>query len=351
MPCYHPLKAWKIGINSNNKSDLKITSYKVDHIEKWKDGLWHSVDEKFQTSLSIAIQREFTPIPCGQCLGCRIDYSREWANRMMLELQYHKSAYFVTLTYDDRYVPLHYYSDEETGEAFPSMSLEKRDVQLFLKRLRRQTGQQLRFFAAGEYGSSSLRPHYHLIIFGLELDDLVFYKRSSQGFTYYNSATVQKAWSNLDSYGDRIPIGYAVVAPVSWETCAYTARYVTKKLTGEAKDYYERFNIEPEFSLMSRKPGLAYQYFKDHPDIYEHEYINISTEKGGRKFRPPKYYDNLYDLEEPEKMAEIKSARQKMAAEIQRLKLQKTDLSYLELLAVEEAAFKARISSLERRLE
>lgn len=351
MSCYHPLKAWKIGTTASGKDQLKITSYGVDHLEKWKDGEFHSVDYVNRSSLAQYCIRDFQTVPCGQCIGCRIDRSREWANRMMLELQYHESSYFLTLTYSDGFLPRHWYCDQETGEAFQSFSLEKRDFQLFMKRLRKQTGQELRFFACGEYGSSSLRPHYHAIVFGLKLDDLVPYKRSSQGFLYFNSETVSKAWSVLDDYGNRIPIGFVVVAPVSWETCAYTARYVTKKLSGAASEYYSSFNIEPEFSLMSRKPGIAWRYFQDHPDVFEHDFINLSTEKGGRKFRPPKYYEHLFDLENPEEMAEVKAARQKMAAEIQKAKLSKTDLSYLELLAVEEAAFKAKISSLERRLE
>ena len=144
------------------------------------------------------------------------------ANRCMLELEYHKSSYFVTLTYDDAHVPIHYYSDPETGEALPSMSLVKRDFQLFMKRLRKKFGEGIRFFAAGEYGSRRFALIIMQSFFGLELHDLVPLKRSAQGFQYFNSASFQEVWPN----------GFAVVASVTWETCAYTARYVMKKLTG-----------------------------------------------------------------------------------------------------------------------
>ena len=99
---------------------------------------------------------------------------------------------------------------------------------------------------------------------------------------------------------------------------------------------------------MSRKPGIARQYYEDHPDLYEHEFINISTEKGGRKFRPPKYYDRLFDLDCPEESAKLKAIRSKMADEAKKAKLQKTTLCYLDQLAVEERNQLARIKSLER---
>ena len=334
LPCYHPLKAFVLG-EKDGKRLLKVTSYEIDHLERAGEGFACCTHPAYGRPGDIT---EFIEIPCGKCSGCRLQRSREWANRCMLELEYHKSSYFVTLTYDDAHVPIHYYADPETGEALPSMSLVKRDFQLFMKRLRKKFGEGIRFFASGEYGSETFRPHYHAIVFGLELNDLVPYKRSAQGFQYFNSASLQEVWPN----------GFAVVAPVTWETCAYTARYVMKKLTGPEAEFYENFNIVPEFSLMSRKPGIARQYYEDHPDLYEHEFINISTEKGGRKFRPPKYYDKLFDVDCPEESARLKAVRQKMAAEAQKAKLQKTTLSYLDQLAVEERNQLARIKSLKR---
>lgn len=288
-------------------------------------------------------------LPCGQCVGCRIQYSRQWADRCMLELQYHDSAYFVTLTYDDKHVPRSYYPDPKTGEAFTSLTLQKRDFQLFMKRLRRHfENDKIRFFMSGEYGSQTFRPHYHAILFGLHLDDLLLYKQSPQGFAYYNSPSLQKCWSDPET-GE--PYGFAVVAEVTWETCAYTARYVMKKLTGKEAEFYTNFNIQPEFTLMSRKPGIARQYFDEHPDLYKSEYINVKTEKGGLKFRPPRYFDKLYDLEHPEEMQAIKDIRKKMAIEAQKAKLSRTTLSPDELLAVQERSFERKINTLRRPLE
>ena len=179
--------------------------------------------------------KEIVQVPCGQCIGCRIDRSRQWANRCMLELQYHDSAYFATLTYDDFHVPKAYYADPATGEAHQSLTLCKRDFQLWMKRLRKKFGDdKIRFFACGEYGGSTRRPHYHAILFGLHLDDLVKYKTVKEGdgyYTYYNSESFQSPW----------PYGFAVIGQVTWESCAYVARYVTKKLTGEQADFYQKF--------------------------------------------------------------------------------------------------------------
>jgi hypothetical protein len=330
IACYHPLTAI-INPNSltiNGKKSMRIVG-PLEDISKVPPDL---------------IQK----LPCGQCIGCRLDYSRQWANRCMLELQYHDSSFFVTLTYDDEHVPRSYYSDPETGEAFTSLTLVKRDFQLFMKRLRKRfSNDHIRFFMSGEYGGTTFRPHYHAIIFGLHLDDLQVYKRSPQGFTYYNSPSLQSCWCDKDGK----PIGFAVVAEVTWETCAYTARYVMKKLKGAEADFYTNFNIQPEFTLMSRKPGIARQYYDEHPEIYDHEYINISTDKGGRRFRPPRYYDKLFDLENPERMQEIKDIRKKMAVEAQKAKLQRTSLAPEHLLEVEERSKERQIKSLRRPLE
>lgn len=343
MACYHPLKAIVVEGSQSVKNNVPTRKRVFKFLKPFE------VD-KYPADKIIQI-------PCGQCVGCRIQYSREWANRCMMELQYHDSSYFVTLTYDDAHVPRAKYLTSDasvsalTGELLSepefqeSLTLRKRDFQLFMKRLRKKFhNQKIRFFMAGEYGSNTLRPHYHAIIFGLRLDDLQLYSKSPQGFCYYNSPSLQSCWSDKDGN----PIGYAVVAEVTWETCAYTARYVMKKQTGKDAEFYTRFNMQPEFTLMSRKPGIARQYYDDHPDIYKKEYINVSTEKGGLKFKPPRYFDKLYDLENPEEMQAIKDIRQKLATEAQKAKLQGTSLYLEEFLEVQERAFENKIKSLRR---
>lgn len=339
MPCFHPLKGWPVGRTINGKVSYKITGYETDHIELI-NGVWTSVPTPLRGQLAKSVVRDFVDIPCGQCLGCRIDYSRQWANRLMLELEYHDSAYFVTLTYNDAHLPTHLYSDPETGEAFPSYSLDKRDCQLFFKRLRKSfSDDHIRYFLSGEYGPSTHRPHYHAIIFGLHLNDLRFYKKSELGFDYMISDKLSDIWSK----------GYVVVSEVTWETCAYTARYVTKKLTGDAGEFYALHNIEPPFSLMSRKPGIAAQWYIDHPDLYDMEYINIATEKGARKFRPPKYFDRLLERDNPDEYAKLKECRKRFAEVMRLIELENTDLDYIDYLKVKEDNFKKRIKILDQK--
>lgn len=337
MACFHPLKGFVIGVTDSGKKKLKIVPYGVDHLEVFNNS-FSCPSIPFVSAKAQKVFKDFVVIPCGQCIGCRIEYSRQWANRCMMEAEYHKSNYFVTLTYDDEHVPKSFYGDPETGEACESLTLVKRDFQLFMKRLRRYSGQNLRFYGSGEYGTSTARPHYHAVIFGLELDDLVPYKRSCQGYQYYNSAFLQKCWPN----------GYVVVGAFTWETAAYVARYVAKKATGDLATFYETFNLQPEFSLMSRKPGIAKQYYLDHPEVYETDEIHLSTAKGGRSFRPPRYFDSLFDLDDPEAMESIKEQRRKMADALLSAKLSNTDLDYSALLQVEEQNFKKKINTLKR---
>lgn len=355
MPCYHPLKAFEIGKTLDGKRKMKVTSYEVEHVfQNYPGGSWYCSSSSF-TPGAFARVCKYVEIPCGKCIGCRLEYSRQWANRCMLELQYHDSSYFVTLTYNEEFVPRSYYGDSSSGEVLPSLTLRKRDFQLFMKRLRKRfSDDTIRFFMCGEYGPSTYRPHYHAILFGLHLDDLVPFSKSEQGFQYYTSQSLQDCWSvveredSVTPLSDRRPLGHILVANVTWETCAYTARYITKKLTGPQASFYSDFNIEPPFTLMSRKPGIARQYYDDHPDLYEYEYINVKTETGGRKFRPPRYFDKLFDLDQPEASAALKLTRQKMAEEAKKAKLSQTSLSYLDLLQVEEEAKLDSIKSLDR---
>lgn len=358
MPCYHPLLAVDVGqVTPEGKPLYKIVRFPeslrpgVDAHVSWQHDGWYPCDESKGHSYQV--------IPCGKCIGCRLEYSRQWANRCMLELQYHKSAYFVTLTYNDYGVPISYYPDPETGEAFPSLTLRKRDLQLFMKRLRKRfSDQHIRFFACGEYGPQTNRPHYHLILFGLELPDLR-YKGDIRGNRYYESFVLQTIWSSVvevpslfegerPAYSGKVSLGHVAISEVTWETCAYTARYITKKLSGPEAEFYSDFNLVPPFVQMSRRPGIARQWYDEHPDCYEYDYINIKTADGGKKFRPPHYYDKLYDIECPEESAKVKEIRQRMALESVKRKLERTDLSYIEYMQVEENNFKSRIKSLKR---
>lgn len=299
-------------------------------------------------------------LPCGRCQGCRLDKSRAWADRCLLELQYHKHSVFVTLTYNDAYVPKSFYYGSDGESEHLSYTLRKRDFQLFMKRLRKAFSEQkIRFFAAGEYGENTARPHYHAILFGLQLDDLVPYQKTEQGFWYYHSESLQNVWShrycaddcNLFSGGSRLePLGEVVVADVSWETCAYTARYCLKKLNGEDAEAYRRFGVEPPFTLMSRRPGIGGQYFEDHPDCVDFQYINVATEKGGRKILVPNYFLRQLEKSDPERVAQLRESRLQYAKAAKEIKLSSTTCDSFEYSQVEENIKKSSIRALQRKV-
>lgn len=338
MACYHPLKAWPIGVTDNGKIKYKVTEYAADHVEILGNGSVVVSAFPGRSQLADRVITDYVEIPCGKCIGCRLDYSRQWADRCMLELQSHDEAWFLTLTYKDEFLPQSYYADPLTGEAYPSYTLDKRDFQLFLKRLRFACpDDNIRYFACGEYGGQTFRPHYHAILFGLHLHDLKPLKQNFQGQMTFESETIKRAWSVGSGNGkDNKSIGFHMLGTVTWESCAYVARYIMKKQTGPEAEFYTNFGLQSEFTLMSRRPGIAREYYDTHPDIYEKQHIMLSTETGGRQIRPPKYYDKLYDIDHPEEMAEIKAARQRMAKAANELKLQRTTLNYMELLEVAE---------------
>lgn len=319
MSCYHPLRAFNVS-KSCEKAEIVF-----DEGEARRHGILRPLS-----------------LPCGRCIGCRLDYSRDWANRCMMELQYHDSSYFLTLTYDDVYLPTSSIVDLSTGEALaPSATLDPRDMQLFIKRLRKNTGQSIRYYLCGEYGGVSFRPHYHAIVFGLVLDDLELYMTSPLGHAYYNSPTLVKCW----------PKGYVVAAQVTWEACAYTARYILKKQYGpDAHEHYAALGVVPEFTRMSLKPAIGKQYYLDHPDLFDYDWINVSTPTGGKKFAPPRYFRKLLAQDNPQ--LERSLAKRRMSSAINQFSMKKhlTDVDEHDILIIEEEMRKQSLRGLPRNL-
>lgn len=314
MPCYHPLEAWRI-----------------------PDGVTFSLNKALEYGPPVLVK-----LPCKQCIGCRLDYSRQWADRCMLEMQSHEESWFLTLTYDDDHLPKTYQARLETGEVIaPVATLVPRDLQLFFKRLRFNSGQKIRYFACGEYGSQTMRPHYHAIVFGLSIPDKVPYAKSALGYQYYNSALLDATWRQ----------GYVVVGEATWDTCAYTARYILKKQTGkEAAAHYQVLGIEPEFVRMSRRPGIGREYYDTHPDLFRFDAINISTPSGGRKIRPPEYYRRLFSVVNEDRAKSDAKKRQLLAIRNFNAKKRLTDLDDYSILRVEEQKRLTVTKALKREL-
>lgn len=140
---------------------------------------------------------EHLVVPCGKCVECRLDYSRDWANRCYLESKSYKDNYFLTLTYDDVSLPMVSSIDNETGELVRRSTLRPKDMTDFIKRLRRYydfhfNHQGIRFYYCGEYGDHTFRAHYHMLVFNLPIADLKFYKNNFDKGTYFNSDVISK---------------------------------------------------------------------------------------------------------------------------------------------------------------
>lgn len=270
-------------------------------------------------------------IPCGKCIGCRLDYTRSWADRLMLELSTTpgQKACFVTLTYSPENVPYCFDEENDPDHVSPvSMTLDKRDFQLFMKRLRFSfSDQKIRFLGCGEYGSSTLRPHYHLILFGLSVDDfsdLRLLKMNNLNQPLYTSDRLRYIWSN----------GHVSIAPVSYNTCAYVARYNLKKAYGLDSKPSE-FALDP-FILMSRRPGIASQFFDLHPDCLQQSAIYVSADGQSRRISIPRYFWKKFDVDNPELSATMKADRMMLQRNRELHKLCMTDLGFDDLLDLEE---------------
>lgn len=299
MVCYHPLTAFYGPVNKKTGKRTIV----FDNTLNFKKGI-----NKDNILL----------LPCGQCIGCRLEKSRKWAIRCVHEATQHAHNCFITLTYNDDNLPL-------------DLSLNKRHYTLFMKRLRKKFGDGIRFFACGEYGSLYQRPHYHAILFGFDFPDKQFFKYK-HGTILYRSPTLEKLW----------PYGFSTVGTVTFESCAYVARYCLKKVTGDkADDYYH--GRQPEYVVMSRRPGIARDWIDEYlTDVYPHDYVVI---RGGIKCKPPRYYDKIYD-DVTGNLEAIKENR-KIKAKV----LQARDGDIWERLPVKEALQKLKAEKLVRPLE
>ena len=246
MSCSNPIPALDCGykINSDGKRvrAIKILDMRHRFIHYGLDDL----KERYGDDLIL--------LPCGHCYLCALDYSRMWASRIILESQAHEHNCFITLTYHDCFVP-----DKP----------QKRHWQLFMKRLRKEVGFPIRFFACGELGEKTERSHMHAIIFGYDFPDKVELKRSSSGLIIYRSPTLEKLW----------PYGISSIGSVTPESAQYVAKYsMKKKLTGVDSG---------EWLLMSRRPGIGINGYN------ESDYITDKIYLHGKKYKIPRYFDKI----------------------------------------------------------
>lgn len=267
MACYKPITGYRSRLGRN------------------ENGKWPIVFNMSEGYKDIPVT-----VPCGQCIGCRLEKSRQWAIRCMHEAKLHDDNCFITLTYNDENLP-------EGG------TLVKKHFVDFMKRLRsRFSGQKIMYYHCGEYGENFARPHHHACLFGVDFRDKLKFKKNA-GNWIYTSELLDDIWQ----------YGYCSVADVTFESAAYVARYCTKKVTGDdALTHYA--GREPEYATMSLKPAVGKNYALRYAD--EIMYNDSIVLRGGLQLRPARYYDKLFEEYDYDKYMMNKSKRRKMAKEM-----------------------------------
>lgn len=245
--------------------------------------------------------------------------------RLMHEAKLHDGSSFITLTFKDEALP-------------DDWSLDIRYWQLFRKALRHRVG-SFRYYGCGEYGGLHGRPHFHAALFGVDFrEDRERIEDSRSGHPQYVSPTLDAAWKFQ---------GRATISELTFESACYIAGYVRKKVTGEkADDHYwsvdettgEANPIKPEFSFMSRRPGIGAGYFERYGrDVYPRDEVIAR----GAACKPPRYYDKLLEKEDPAALESVKERRRLRA---KRREADGTD----DRLAVREEVARRRTSSWKR---
>ena len=267
MPCYRPLEGWR---------SRKATG-----------------NGKFPVVFRLSEGDPDRPVfvPCGQCVGCRLERSRQWAVRCMHEAQMHPDNSFITLTYQDEYLP-------------PDWNLEVEHFQKFMKNLRYHTDAKIKVFYCGEYGEEFGRPHWHACLFNRDFGDKVLWK-VRDGVPLFQSAELATLW----------PFGYSSVGALTFQSAAYVARYTIKKQTGEFAGLASQWK-DPITGRISvrRQPfgnqsnGIGKGWFeKFKEDVYPHDYVVTN----GKEAKPPKYYDGLYEITEPDERRRLSWERKR----------------------------------------
>lgn len=242
---------------------------------------------------------DLVTVPCGHCLGCRTDQARSWAIRLQHESEWPpRPSWFTTLTYDPEHVP-------ENG------SLDLSDLKRFLRRIRRRTSAAVSFYACGEYGDVTFRPHFHAVLYGPHLLDRDHHTTRS-GAPVFTSDTLNDAWSK----------GFVEATGLTYAAARYVAGYVRKKVRQrDDPDHYTRVDpetgelveLQPEVARMSLRPAIGKRWIEKYwEDVYPRDFVVVD----GHPVKPPRYYDRWLDQHRPDIMYDVRRQRLEDAIEI-----------------------------------
>jgi len=267
-------------------------------------------------------------VPCNVCIGCKLDYERDWSVRMVHQARTSGAAEFVTLTYADENVP---YGGHFVHEHFTKAIKHLRDA---------NPDRQLKYFMTAEYQKNG-NPHFHFALFGLPLDDKRYFK-SENGRPYYTSETLEKAWQGR---------GFHLTAELNLKTAAYMARYMLKDTTTKNAPkhwvYVDRegrcHDRQAPYATMSTRPAIGREWFDRYAksDIYQSDgMVHID----GKMFPPPRTYDRWYEQQDPEHFAVIQEEREQRSKEL-KARWERTR----ERRAVKEESKKLKLKAGKRR--
>lgn len=260
MACYHPLPGWY--------SRTRAANGKRAVVFRFADGF---------ADRPVAV-------PCGSCVGCRLEWARQWAVRCQHESKLWDCSSFVTLTYKE--VP-------------PGGSLRPEDFVNFMKRLR-HVYPGVRFLQCGEYGEQFQRPHHHALLFGVWPSDSRYHKGQGDR-RLYTSRELDDLWGH----------GQCTHGAVTFESAGYVARYAMKKALVDPEEWRGR-GLVPEYMTMSRRPGIGSEYAKRwRAEWYRNDAIVVN----GVETRPPRFYDGVQEKAAPAVLARVKAKRRREGAE------------------------------------
>jgi len=238
-------------------------------------------------------------LPCGQCIGCRAARATAWANRCGHEASQWNDNTFLTLTYDDDNIPAEGH-------------LEPTALQRFIKRLRKAQPQRIRYFACGEYGEKTNRPHYHALLFNCTFTD-----REQVGKELYSSETLRRLWP----YGDN-RFGEATPAAAN-----YIAQYNLKKQGAGDYDADGVWRPKP-FLRMSLKPAIGTRWLEQYKRDLTHGYLVAD----GKQTAIPRTYKEKLKKLDPELAEEIEYRTYRHRIENPTNKNQKERLEAAEII-------------------
>lgn len=321
MSCAYCMRAFDTGyLTDNNKPLYFITKRRLEFIFKpiSKSVAYSQHPSNVYTDRKIT---EYIEIPCGECEQCQARRAKQWTERCVAEAQLWKHNVVINLTYDDENLPKNRFVIDESGErveapfetpdTFEYPTLKYSDVQKFLKDLRRYwkyhyNEDGIRFVQAGEYGDKRGRPHYHLIMFNLNVRDLEDHGTTPKGGKEFLSKTIQKIWNK----------GWVTLGEVTRESIQYIANYTLKKIKGhDAKAYYQHHGKYPEFIQSSRNPGIGAKWLDEHKEeLLEYGKVYIGSSNGVMEIHSSSYLDRKLSLEDPERLKRVKEIRKNLFA-------------------------------------